>query len=64
MLVLEGKSEAALEEEKQLAWESASPQAHLEAFMARGLNKKEAMKAMALEFGMRKSEIYDLLNKA
>ena len=63
VLVVEGKSEAALEEERTLRWESRTPEEHLADFMTRGLTKKEAMKAMAEEFGISKSEIYAKLNK-
>ena len=63
VLVLEGRSEAAVEAERSASWESKTPAEHLEDFMARGLNKKEAMKAMALQFGISKSEIYSLINK-
>ena len=63
VLVVEGKSEAALEEERMLRWESRTPEEHLADFMTRGLTKKEAMKAMAEEFGISKSEIYAKLNK-
>ena len=63
VLVLEGLSETALEEEKAARWQSKLPEEHLEDFLARGLTKKDAMKAMAEEFGISKSEIYSLINK-
>ena len=63
VLVLEGKSKAEMEEERTARWESRTPAEHLADFMARGQSKKEAMKAMAAEFGISKSEIYALLNK-
>lgn len=63
VLVLEGRSEAAVEAERSALWESRTPAEHLEDFMAQGLTKKEAMKAMALRFGISKSEIYSLINK-
>ena len=63
VLVLEGRSEEAVEAERSALWESRTPAEHLEDFMAQGLTKKEAMKAMALRFGISKSEIYSLINK-
>ncbi|MBR6704854.1 MAG: 16S rRNA (cytidine(1402)-2'-O)-methyltransferase [Lachnospiraceae bacterium] len=63
VLVLEGRSEEAVEAERSALWESRTPAEHLEDFMAQGLTKKEAMKAVALRFGISKSEIYSLINK-
>ena len=62
VLVLEGRSEEAVEAERSALWESRTPAEHLEDFMAQWLTKKEAMKAMALRFGISKSEIYSLIN--
>lgn len=63
VLVLEGKTDEMVSQERAAKWESRTPQEHLADFMAQGLNKKEAMKAMALAFGRSKSEIYTLINK-
>lgn len=63
VLVVEGLSEDQAARVGREKWESKSPAEHLKDYMDRGLNKKEAMKAMALDFGIRKSEIYDQINK-
>ena len=63
VLVVEGKTDEMVSQERAAKWESRTPQEHLADFMAQGLSKKEAMKAMALAFGKSKSEIYALINK-
>ncbi len=63
VLVLAGKSEEERQMEKASLWESKTPSAHLEAYLAKGLTKKEAMKAMAEDFSLSKREVYDLLLK-
>ena len=63
VLVLAGKSEESVQAEKKLSWESRSAGQHLADFMAKGLDKKTAMKAMAEAFGKPKREIYDAILK-
>lgn len=61
VLVLAGKSREDLAAAKQKSWESRTPQEHLEAYMNRGMNKKEALKAMAEDFSMSRNELYKML---
>lgn len=63
VLVVAGQPEEEEARAGREKWESKTPAEHLKEYMDRGFNKKEAMKAMALDFGIRKSEIYDQINK-
>lgn len=63
VLVLEGKSKEAGAAEQKMAWEALAPEEHLKLYMARGLDKKTAMKAMAADFGLSRNEIYKQLLK-
>ncbi|MBE5869169.1 MAG: 16S rRNA (cytidine(1402)-2'-O)-methyltransferase [Lachnospiraceae bacterium] len=62
VLVLEGKS---LEEKKQeqiVGWESMSIEAHMEHYLAKGLDEKSAMKQVAKDRGVGKRDIYNYLH--
>ncbi len=61
VLVLGGLSAEESARQQNLLWESQSPEAHLQAYMERGMTKKEAMKAMASDFGISKNQIYNSL---
>lgn len=61
VLVLAGKSEALVKKEMTAAWEAAAPEEHLAEYMKKGLNKKEAIKAMAEDFALSRNEIYKML---
>jgi 16S rRNA (cytidine1402-2'-O)-methyltransferase len=61
VLVLEGKPVKELEEEKQEQWETVTLEDHMKMYMDRGLNKKDAMKAVAKDRGISKREIYQVL---
>ena len=63
VLVLAGKSGEERRLEQTSLWESKTPSEHLEAYLSRGMTKKEAMKAMAEDFSLSKRELYDLLLK-
>lgn len=63
VLVLEGKSKEAGAAEQKMAWKVLAPEEHLKLYMARGLDKKAAMKAMAADFGLSRNEIYKQLLK-
>lgn len=61
VLVLEGRLQAELEEEKAQKWEQMSLQEHLEHYLKQGLDKKKAMKQMAKDRGCSKRDIYQAL---
>lgn len=58
VLVIEGKSHKEMIEEKQNEWKKRSIPEHIEVYMSKGMNKKDAMKAVALDRGVTKREIY------
>lgn len=58
MIVIEGISVRELEEEKIRSWEEMSLEDHLEYYMKGGMDKKEAMKAVAKDRGVSRREIY------
>ena len=61
VLVLEGVSAEALEKEKQDSFLELSIEEHMERYLAQGLEKKEAMKAVAADRGLSKREVYAAL---
>jgi 16S rRNA (cytidine1402-2'-O)-methyltransferase len=61
VLVLEGKSSKELRIEKQEQWSLVDLSEHMKIYLDRGLDKKEAMKAVAKDRGVSKREIYQLL---
>jgi len=61
VLVLEGISYEELKEKEQKQWEELSLEEHMMLYMNQGLNKKEAMKAVAKDRGMSKRQIYQML---
>jgi 16S rRNA (cytidine1402-2'-O)-methyltransferase len=61
VLVLEGKSAKDLEEEKQEQWGAIALNDHMQIYLDRGMDKKEAMKAVAKDKGISKREIYQML---
>ena len=63
MLVIEGKSREAVEQEAREQWEAMSIEEHMEYHLSRGLNRKEAMKQTAKDRGVQKREIYNYLEK-
>lgn len=58
VLVIEGRSRQALEEEKQAGWREVSVEEHMEHYLSQGMDKKEAMKRLAKDRGTSKREIY------
>ena len=58
VLVIAGKSRDAIEEEEKKAWEEVSLEEHMARYEARGMERKAAMKAVAKDRGIRKSEVY------
>ena len=63
VLVIEGKSSKELEAEARALWEDLSIEAHMEKYLSQGMDKKEAMKAVAKDRGVSKRDIYQQLIK-
>ena len=63
VLVLEGLSEEEAAAEDAARWSGISLTAHLQQYLDEGLDKKEAMKAVAKDRGVSKREIYQQLIK-
>lgn len=63
VLVIEGKKRSDIIKEKQAEWESMSIKDHIDMYIGQGMDKKEAMKAVAKDRGVSKRDIYqELLN--
>lgn len=63
VLVIEGRSEKELEEEKQDKFLSMSLEEHMDIYMSQGKDKKEAMKLVAKDRGISKRDVYNMLQK-
>jgi 16S rRNA (cytidine1402-2'-O)-methyltransferase len=63
VLVLEGRSNSELIAEKQEQWGAVALDEHMQFYLDQGLDKKEAMKAVAKDRGVSKRDIYQLLMK-
>jgi 16S rRNA (cytidine1402-2'-O)-methyltransferase len=61
VLVLEGKSYKEMEAAKQERWDAIAITEHMKIYQDQGLDKKEAMKAVAKDRGISKREIYQSL---
>ena len=61
VLVIEGKSRAELAEEERARFEELSIEEHMEQYLSKGMDKKEAMKAVAKDRGVSKRDIYQAL---
>ena len=61
VLVIEGKSRAELVQEERARWEEMSIEKHMEVYLEQGMDKKEAMKAVAKDRGVSKRDIYQAL---
>lgn len=62
VLILEGKSHKEIEDEEREKWKRMSIEEHMDYYISQGLNKKEAMKAVAKDRGVSKRDIYQILN--
>ena len=58
VLVIEGKSLLEKREERQKSFDEISIREHYEKYIAEGMDKKEAMKAVAKDRGIQKREVY------
>ena len=61
VLVIEGCAEDEVLLEKQRAWEEMPLEEHMQLYLGKGLDRKEAMKAVAKDRGVSRREIYDRL---
>ena len=63
VLVIEGKSRQELKEEAAASWEEISIEEHMEIYESKGLSRKDAMKQVAKDRGIRKRDVYQALFK-
>lgn len=63
VLVIEGKSYREIEDEHRQQWNEISIKEHMQLYVNKGLDKKEAMKAVAKERGISKRDVYQELLK-
>ncbi len=64
VLVIEGTSFEALDEEVKAQWESLSLEDHMEHYLSQGISKKDAMKQVAKDRRISKRDVYqELLNE-
>jgi len=61
VIVIEGADIEELNKEARKQWEEITIQAHLDIYLNKGLTKKEAMKAVAVDRGLKKRDIYQYL---
>ncbi|APC38683.1 16S rRNA (cytidine(1402)-2'-O)-methyltransferase [Clostridium estertheticum] len=58
VLVIEGKSKEAIDKDERAKWDSLTIEEHIQKYMDDGINKKDAMKLVAKDRNLPKSEIY------
>lgn len=58
VIVISGKSREEIIEEKKMQWEELTVEEHIKKFINEGKDKKEAIKLVAKERGLHKSEVY------
>ena len=58
VLVIEGKSKQEIDKEEKAKWDKLTIEEHIQKYMDEGINKKDAMKKVAKDRDMSKSEIY------
>ena len=61
VLVIQGKEFAEIEKEEQEKWQALSIKEHVEYYISQGMDKKEAMKAVATDRGISKRDVYQEL---
>lgn len=61
VIVIEGKSVREMEEERVRSWEEMSLEEHMELYLSQGMEKKEAMKAVAKDRGISRRDVYQQL---
>jgi len=62
VIVVEGRSRAEMSLEEQQKWQELSVEEHMDIYLKKGLDKKEAMKVVAQDRGVSKREIYKQVN--
>lgn len=63
VLVIEGKSFDAFKQEQKQEWQAISLEEHMEIYESQGIEHKDAMKRVAKDRGISKSEVYKSLIK-
>ncbi len=61
VLVIEGRSRREMIEEQRASWEEMEIQDHMEIYLQQGMDKKDAMKAVAKDRGIGKRDVYKML---
>lgn len=61
VLVIDGKSRKEIKEESIASWEEMTVEDHMQLYLDKGMDKKEAMKAVAADRGVGKRDIYAIL---
>lgn len=61
VLVIEGKKIEELKKEKEASFQEMDINEHMKLYMDKGMDKKEAMKAVAVDRGIPKREVYKML---
>lgn len=64
VLVLEGRSAAWLEMEKEASWQDIPLDQHMERYLSQGMDKKEAMRQVARDRGISRRDVYQMLLKS
>lgn len=63
VIVIEGLDVKQLEEEKKSAYEAMTPEEHVGMYEAQGMSRKDAIKQAALDRGVPKRDIYNIVMK-
>ena len=58
VIILEGKDEIEIEEEKIKEWDKLSVNDHIDMYLEKGMTKKDAMKMVAKDRGISKRDVY------
>ena len=64
VLVIEGKNRLEIQQEQERSWEAISIEEHMKRYLDGGMDKKEAMKLVAKDRGMKKRDVYQYLLNA
>ena len=64
VLVIEGKNRMEIQQEQERSWEAVSIEEHMKRYLDSGMDKKEAMKLVAKDRGMKKRDVYQYLLNA
>ncbi|MDO4488042.1 MAG: 16S rRNA (cytidine(1402)-2'-O)-methyltransferase [Eubacteriales bacterium] len=62
VLVIEGKDETQVKEEKEALMSEMTIEEHMDMYLKKGMDNKSAMKAVARDRGLQKRDIYNYLN--